>query len=58
MSMRVYSVYSYGAADMLRHDDIRRKDASVRCMEVLTSSKPEYWKQLLDAGQSKQQALL
>ena len=39
-------------ADMLKDDDIRRKDASVRCMEVLTSSRPEYWKQLLDAGQS------
>jgi len=39
-------------ADMLRHNDIRRKDASVRCLEVLTSSKPQYWKQLLDAGQS------
>ena len=40
-------------ADMLRHDDIRRKEASVRCLEVLTSAKPQYWKQLLDAGQSQ-----
>ena len=37
-------------ADMLRHDDIGRREASVRCLEVLTSSQPHYWKQLLTAG--------
>ena len=39
-------------AEMLKQSDMRRQDASVRCLEVLTSSKPNYWKQLLEAGQS------
>jgi len=39
-------------AEMLRDDDMRRKDASVRCLEVLTSSQLHHWRQLLAAGLS------
>jgi len=37
-------------ADMMLADDVRCRDASVRSIEVLTSCRPDYWKQLIDAG--------
>jgi hypothetical protein len=34
----------------LKHGDVKRKDAAVRCLEALTTTAPHYWKPLLDAG--------
>lgn len=43
-------VLSMCCSGMLKHNDVKRKDAAVRCLEVLTTTAPHYWKPLLDAG--------
>ncbi|KAK7484931.1 hypothetical protein BaRGS_00023851, partial [Batillaria attramentaria] len=36
--------------DMLKDSTIGRKDSSVKCLEVLSTCKPHYWKAILEAG--------
>ena len=35
---------------MLKDEDTGKQDAGVKCLEVLSTSKPHYWKSILDAG--------
>ena len=35
---------------MLNSEEIKKKDSSVKCLEVLSTSKPDHWKSILDAG--------
>ena len=37
-------------SDMLNSLDIKKKDSAVKCLEVLSTSKPDHWKSILDAG--------
>ena len=32
---------------MLKADDMEKKDASVKCLEVMSTSRPEHWKAIL-----------
>ena len=35
---------------MLQDDEIEKKDAAVKCLEVMSTSRPEHWKAILEAG--------
>lgn len=35
---------------MLNSDDLKKKDSAVKCLEVLSTSKPDHWRSILDAG--------
>jgi len=35
---------------MLRSAEIKQKDSAVKCLEVLSTSKPHHWKSILEAG--------
>ncbi|XP_052802485.1 ankyrin and armadillo repeat-containing protein-like isoform X4 [Mya arenaria] len=34
---------------MLKSDDLKKKDSAVKCLEVLSTSKPDHWRSILDA---------
>ena len=36
--------------EMLNHDDLKKKEAAVKCLEVMSGSDPLYWKSILNAG--------
>ena len=39
-------------AEMLHSDELRKQDASVKCLEVMSTSEPHHWKDILDSGSS------
>ena len=36
---------------MLKSEDVRKKDSAVKCLEVLSTSDPQNWKAILEAGE-------
>lgn len=36
--------------EMLTDSEFEKKDSAVKCLEVLSTSKPEHWKSILEAG--------
>lgn len=36
--------------EMLTDPEVEKKDSAVKCLEVLSTSKPEHWKSILEAG--------
>ena len=36
---------------MLLDPDIRKKDAAVKCLEVMSTSEAQHWKNILESGQ-------
>ena len=37
-------------SDMLNNDNMAKKDSAVKCLEVLSTSKPDHWQCILEAG--------
>ena len=37
---------------MLKQTDVERKNAAVRCLEVVTTNNPKHWTSILHAGMS------
>ena len=44
-------------AAMLRDSSIGKKDSAVKCLEVLSTCKPDHWKAILEAGISQRMSL-
>ena len=40
----------YEFSEMLQDPSMAKKDSAVKCLEVLSTSKEEHWKCILDAG--------
>lgn len=38
--------------EMLTDPEVEKKDSAVKCLEVLSTSKPEHWKSILEAGEN------
>ena len=36
--------------EMLSDGDIRKKDAAVKCLEVMSTSDPQHWQDILQSG--------
>ena len=43
-------LYNTSSTGMLNSDDLKKKDSSVKCLEVLSTSKPDHWRSILEAG--------
>ena len=43
---------------MLRDEDTRKQDSSVKCLEVMSTSDPQHWHSILEAGMLTDEVLL
>lgn len=41
-------------SEMISDESMVRKDSAIKCLEVLSTSRANHWKSILDAGEWKQ----
>ncbi len=46
----VVTLYTCFPLGMLNDDDVRKKDSAVKCLEVMSTSDPNHWCSILEAG--------
>lgn len=52
--MKIYSLLVHippSVADMMKDSNMKKKDCAIKCLEVLSTTRPDYWQFILEAGE-------